>query len=310
MLKRSAEGIRLLLDVCEDRARRATVARFFGRDNTTLVGGSGGDMLDPNYWPVDSHFKGANAADPADPRPELRMLLAYRTEGPALQLSDYVGDLDVAARSSVLIRTGVPVAEAEGVARAGAQRARELLRAFVPPPHPETRDAWAVRLKSVSGPTPWDAYLAALARHPNAPGRRPGGGYTTHADLLAVFLNYQLTLPPGTEPFLLQLARDHPESYQAEPLKALLTKGGPPEAAERAFDLMESLLRRAPDRLSARDPELLRSLVRRFAVNYGWDVDAWRAWWHREGRAEAEAESAATSPRPPQPAPGPGGRRP
>jgi hypothetical protein len=298
MLKRNREGIRLLLDVCEDPARRATVARFFGRDNTNLVSGGTWDMIDANYWPVDSHFKAANASDPSDPRPELRMILAYRSDGASLPLGRYVDDLDVGTESQVLLRRGVPASEVDAVARARAARARRMLETLVPPPHPETRDGWAARLKSVDGPTPWDVYLDALARHPDAPIPGYRLGYTQHPDALAFYLPYQITLPPGTEPAMIRLARDHPESYGAEPLKALLIYGGRWQEAEGIFDLMESILRRTPDRLSARDPDLLRALVCRFAVNRGWDVDAWRSWWRREGRAEAEAESTAgrTSP--------------
>ena len=317
MLKRNIEGIRLLLDVCENPARRATVARFFGRDNTNLVSGGGWEMIDANYWPVDSHFKGANAADPSDPRPELRMLLAEHLEGPTLPLIRYVDDLEVGIQSQVLLRRGVPASEVDAVARARAARAYRMLEALVPPPHPETADGWAARLRTATGPTPWATYLGALGRYPDTPGPGGPGRYAQHPDSLAFYLPFQITLPPGTEPALIALARDHPESYDAEPLKALLIYGGRWQEAEGVFDLMESILRRDPDRLSARDTDLLRALACRFAVNFGWDVDAWRAWWRREGRAEAESAAAsrpatgpaATSPRPTPPAPGPAGRR-
>lgn len=298
LLKRNLDGIRLLLDTCEDPARRATVGRFFGRDYTNLVGGMGWDMLDANYWPVDSHFKAADAADPSDPRPELRMLLESRLGGPTLNLAGYVADLNAESGSGYLVARGMPSSEAVALARVRAARSRRLLEALTPPPYPEDRVGWGARIQAVYGPIPWGTYLAALERHPDVPGPDSRGAhYSSDPDDLASLFPYQITLPPGTEGPLIGLARDHPESYDAEPLKALLIYGGRWQEAEGVFDLMETILRREPDRLSARDPDLLRALFCRFAVNFGWDVDAWRAWWRREGRGEAEAESA-TSPRP------------
>src|SRR5206468_7311713 len=68
-LKRDPAGVAFLLDACDDPARRPTVAEFFGRDHARLPG-------DPPPYDARPTFPYArDAADPSDPRPELRRLL-------------------------------------------------------------------------------------------------------------------------------------------------------------------------------------------------------------------------------------------
>jgi hypothetical protein len=263
ILKRDPFGLDLLIRACDDPKRRPAVAALFGNDTKNLVGGSGGDTLDLDNWPIPPYA--VNAADPADPRPELKRLLAehdrecnpwrelIQDAEPGQYAGGFVDDQpregDPTSRSSLAIRR---------------------LEALVPPPRPKTPAEWFAWFKAdPPRPIAWSTWFAALEKVPDDRSRldHPYG---------------LLTIPPDCIPILARMARSSPGAFHAGAAQLLLIKTERADEATAIFDLIEATLKRDPDKLSARDPEIIRTLRRRFAVNFFWDADAWRAWWAGE----------------------------
>jgi hypothetical protein len=263
ILKRDPFGLDLLIRACDDPKRRPAVAALFGDDTKNLVGFSGGDTLDLDNWPIPPYA--ATAADPSDPRPELKRLLAehdrycnpwralIQDAEPGQYAGGFVDDQpregDPASRSALAIRR---------------------LEALVPPPRPKTPAEWFAWFKATQPrPIAWSKWLAALEEVPDDQSRidHPYG---------------LLTVPTDCVPILARMARSSPGAFHAGAAHLLLIKTERADEAPALFELIEARLGRDPDKLTACDPEIIRTLRRRFAVNYFWDAGAWRAWWAEE----------------------------
>ncbi len=263
ILKRDPRGLALLVAESDDPSRRPAVAALFGKDHRNLVGGRGGDVLDLDNWPTFPYAQ--DAADPADPRPELRRLQADRTDtvSPA---SDLIGEVFRGEATNRPASDPVPAADR---ARR-AELAVERLKRVVPPPHPKTSTGWAARVRDPDvKPLPFPDWLAVLEQTPDDAGRidHPYGILSLGDDSIAI---------------LARIARSLPDAFGADPAKLLLLKGDRADEAPILIGRMARLLAASPDKLSARDPATLSALRRRFAVNHFWDVEAWKAWWKAE----------------------------
>ncbi len=236
-LKRDAAGVAFLLEACDDPARRPTVVAFFGRDHAGLPG-------DPApYDPRPTLAYAREAADPSDPRPELRRLL-----GDLCTMDDpwprLLGDLEASS--------------------SGGTHAKDLLGAVAP------RADLSGDLEGAGPPIAWRDWFAALERFPDRRDR-------LDADFRPA------TVPPDCVAVLSRLSRSPSSPHREAALRLLV---GRTERDEEVGPLIEALAERArldPNRLSARDAESRRALRRRFAVDFAWDMPAWRAWWEGGG---------------------------
>jgi hypothetical protein len=263
ILKRDAFGLALLIRACDDPKRRPAVAALFGNDTKNLVGSSGGDTLDLDNWPIQPYA--TNAADPADPRPELKRLLAEhdRECNPWREL---IQDAEPGQYAGGFVDDQ----PREGDPGSRSMLAIRRLEALVPPPRPKTPAEWFAWFKAnPPPPIAWSTWFAALEKVPDDRSRldHPYG---------------LLTVPADCIPILARMARSSPGAFHAGAAQLLLIKSERADEAPMLFDLIEARLKRDPDKLSARDPEIIRTLRRRFAVNFFWDADAWRAWWAGE----------------------------
>jgi hypothetical protein len=251
-LKRDPAGVAFLLAACDDSARRGTVARFFGRDHARLSGDP------PPYDPRPTQPYARDAADPSDPRPELRRLRddLGRMDDPWPKL---LRDLDPESWRAEVLDAGLSWAEADRLALDRSAHVMNLLSRVAP------GRAWGV-----SGPPMmWKDWFAALESLPD-------GNDRLGADFALT------SLPPDCIEVLAQIARTPASPHREAALRLLVSKT---ERTEEVGPLIKALSERAgrdPGRLSARGAESLRVLRRRFAVDFASDLPAWRAWWDRE----------------------------
>lgn len=259
-LKRDPGGVAFLLDACDDPARCPTVVDLFGRDHARLPGDP------PPYVARPTLPYARDAADPSDPRPELRRLLVDlgRMDDPWPRL---LRALDRESWHDESLSAGLPEDVADRLALDRSAHARDLLMVADP-----GFDRWPTATSGPEGrggpPIAWKNWFAALERFPHADDR-------LDADFRMA------TLPPDCVDVLARLARTPSSPHREAALRLLVAKT---ERVEEVAPLIESLAGRAgldPDRLSSRDTESLRALRRRFAVDFGWDLDAWRVWWGR-----------------------------
>ena len=257
-LKRDPAGVAFLLASADDPSRRTTIAAFFGRDHATLPGDP------PPYDPRPTLPYARESADPSDPRPELRRLLADlgRMDDPWPRL---LRDINNVARTPEARAAGLPNDDGDWNALDRANHVLDLLTVAAP-----TLD----RSKAVPGgawgiegpPIAWRDWFAALDRFPDRAG---------HLDA-----DFRLaTLPPDCLPTLTKIAGSPTSPHRDASLRLLVARS---ERIEEVGPLIDTLSGRDPVRLSSHDAASLRALRRRFAVDFAWDTASWRSWWAAE----------------------------
>lgn len=99
--------------------------------------------------------------------------------------------------------------------------------------------------------------------------------------LVPVHLGY---IPEECVSLYHQLIVTNEMPYRELACEALLNYTDSPEAIEVAIDLIDQS---SPNEHASVSPKAIHTLTRRFAVNYFWDIDAWRK-WASERRPEAK----------------------
>jgi hypothetical protein len=269
MLKRDRGGVALLLEACEDAGRRAIVAELFGPDKVNLFSWSHGLPAQIDGWSISQEFE--NAQDPSDPRPELRKLLAREdvVHDPWFGLIHGVAP-NFWARGS---RTVGSAADQREFIDRNVQNAERILQELTGRSDLTTPEAW-MKWYNETKPS-----LVARRRWLELNLKYHGllnyEGYNRDFD-------FYKTMPPDCLPLYEQLARRGPEWARLPISQMLLLYADRLEEIPYLIDRIEQEVRQHPRKVSRRNPFPLQILQRRFAVNYLWDVSAWRSWWARE----------------------------
>ncbi len=258
-LKRDPAGVAFLLRACDEPARCPTVVEFFGRDHARLPGDP------PPYDARPTLPYARDAANPSDPRPELRRLLddLGRMEDSWPRL---LRGLDRETWRRESLDAGMPPDVADRLARDRSGHILDLLVAADPSLDRSRARAGVARDGVGPPPIAWRDWFSALERFPD-PGDRLDADF------------HLATLPPDCVAVLSRIAGTSSSPHRDAALRLLVAKT---ERVEEVGPLIDAIAERAardPGRLSARDADSLRVLRRRFALDFAWDTSAWRAWW-------------------------------